>query len=90
MTAELGAHFEAVSISINAHNPEVYLRHCPNRYGEQAWYACQDFIRAARKHFEYVQASVVGMPDVDREACRQLVEDELGVRFRYREFGGVG
>ena len=87
---ELAAEFEAVSISLNAHNAEVYLRHCPNRYGEDAWHACKEFIKAATPQFSWVQASVVGMPDVDREACRVIIEDELGARFRYREFGQVG
>jgi GTP 3',8-cyclase len=87
---ELAAEFEAVSISLNAQNPEVYLRHCPNKYGEQAWHACKDFIRESTTHFGWVQASVVGMPDVDIEACQQIIERELGARFRYREYGKVG
>jgi len=87
---ELADQFEAVSVSLNAQNPEVYLRHCPNRYGEDAWYACKEFIKQATSKFSWVQASVVGMPDVDREACQQIVEGELGARFRYREFGKVG
>jgi len=87
---ELAAQFEAVSISLNAQNPEVYLRHCPNRYGEAAWYACKEFIKDSTQHFEWVQASVVGMDDVDVEACRRIVEQELGARFRFREYGNVG
>jgi len=90
VTAELAAQFEAVSISLNAQNPEVYLRHCPNKYGEESWYACKDFIKGATQHFDWVQASVVGMPDVDVEACRQIIEQELGARFRFREYGKVG
>ena len=90
VTAELAGHFEAISISLNAQNPEVYLRHCPNKYGEKAWYACKDFIKDATVHFDWVQASVVGMPDVDVEACRQIIEQELGARFRFREYGRVG
>ena len=87
---ELAEQFEAISISLNAQNPEVYLQHCPNRYGEAAWYACKDFIKGATEHFEWVQASVVGMPDVDANACRQIIEVELGARFRFREYGRVG
>ena len=87
---ELAAQFEAVSISLNAQNPEVYLKHCPNRYGEAAWFACKEFIKTSTQHFGWVQASVVGMPDVDVAACRRIVEQELGARFRFREYGKVG
>lgn len=87
---ELSGLVDAVNVSLNAPNAQVYAKLCPNRFGESAYDEVKKFIRGAKDHIPWVQASVVGMPGVDIEACRKVAEDELGVRFRHREYDNVG
>lgn len=87
---ELSGLVDAVNVSLNAPNARVYAKLCPNRFGESAYDEVKKFILAAKDHIPWVQASVVGMPGVDIEACRKVAEEELGVRFRHREYDNVG
>lgn len=87
---ELKGLVDAVNVSLNAPNAQVYAKVCPNRYGEAAYDQVKQFILAAKDHIPWVQASVVGMPGVDIEASRRVAEDELGVHFRHREYNNVG
>jgi TatD DNase family protein len=79
----------ALVVSLNAPDGATYARICPNRHGEAAWEAARDFIRAALRHVPEVQASFVGMPGLDPEACRREAES-LGARFRWRPYDRVG
>jgi len=87
---ELAAKVDALSVSMNAPDAGTYEKMCPNPYGERAYEAMKDFLRSARGRFAEVTATVVGMPDMDVEACRKVAEDELGVAFRVREYNEVG
>ncbi len=87
---ELAGLVDATNVSLNAPNAEVYAKVCPNRFGTEAYAEVKRFIVEAKQHIPWVQASVVGMPGVDVEACRQVVEQELGVAFRHREYNNVG
>lgn len=87
---ELATVIDSVSVSLNAADAETYARYCPSVYKESAYPAVKEFIREATRHLAEVWATVVGMPGVDREACRKVAEDELGARFRYREYNNVG
>ncbi|MDP1826968.1 MAG: TatD family nuclease-associated radical SAM protein [Archangium sp.] len=80
---ELAGSVDEVIVSLNAADPATYVKLCPNRYGEAAHAAACDFIRAARKHVERVEASVVAVPGLDLAACRRLAH-ELGVPLRER------
>jgi TatD DNase family protein len=77
-------------VSLNAADAAASAKLCPSKYGEAAYPAVKDFIREAKQVIPEVQATVVGVPDIDREACRKIVEDELGVRFRWRDYNNVG
>jgi TatD DNase family protein len=90
VTAELKGRVDAIAVSLNAADAETYNRFCPGKYGEEAFAAVKDFIRAARRQGIEVTASVVGLPGLDLEACRRLAEDELGVKFRVRPYDEVG
>jgi TatD family-associated radical SAM protein len=81
---------DSVNVSLNAPNAEVYAKICPNRFGEGAYDEVKKFILAAKAGLPWVQASVVGMPGVDVESSRKVAEEELGVRFRHREYDNVG
>ena len=90
VAAELKGLVDAVSVSLNAGDPATYARLCPGRFGEAAFAAVLEFIRAAKRAGIAVTASVVGVPGLEIEACRKLAERELGVAFRVREYNEVG
>jgi len=80
---------DAVSVSLNAPDAATHARLCPSRFGERAWPAVVEFLRSAQRHLGDVTATVVGLSDLDVEACRR-VADGLGVRFRVRPYNVVG
>jgi TatD family-associated radical SAM protein len=79
----------SVVVSLNAPDAPTYLRLCPNRYGEAAWEAVREFIRAAVGQVPEVHASFVAVPGLDVDDCRAAAE-ELGARFRWRPYDRVG
>jgi TatD DNase family protein len=80
---------DALVVSLNAPDAATYARICPNRHGEAAWDAARAFIRAALRHVPEVQASFVGLPGLDPDACRREAES-LGAGFRWRPYDRVG
>ncbi len=80
---------DALSVSVNAPDAVTYARVCPNPYGERAWSAVCEFVRAAARTFPDVAASCVGMPGLSRDACERLVLS-LGARFRWRPYDRLG
>lgn len=86
---ELSLYIDRLSVSLNAPDATTYARLCPSKYRESAYEAVKQFIKDARPYIPEVTASVVGFTGVDRETCRQVVEEELGVRFRYREYNDL-
>jgi TatD DNase family protein len=87
---ELAGVLDEVSVSLNAPDAAAHARICPSRFGTRAWPAVVEFLRSAKRHIGTVTASVVAVPGLDVEACRRLAEDDLGVRFRVREYNVVG
>ncbi|MBF0491774.1 MAG: YchF/TatD family DNA exonuclease [Deltaproteobacteria bacterium] len=87
---ELGEVLDAISVSMNAQDAATYAKVCPNKYKEKAYEAVKDFIREIKKYVPDVTASVVGCPGVDIAAARRIAEEELGVKFRHREYNQVG
>nr|BAL54589.1 Mg-dependent DNase [uncultured prokaryote] len=87
---ELKGIVDCISVSINAPDPKTYAIICPSHYGERAFFAVKEFILEARKHIGEVIATCVDLPGLDVEACRRVVEEELGVRFRLRKYNEVG
>ena len=86
---ELSGLVDAVSVSLNAQNAELYMKISQPSFGPATYEAVKDFIREARKYIPDVTATVVSAPGVDVEACRKIV-DELGAKFRVREYNVVG
>jgi len=79
---------DAVSVSLNASDPETYERLCrPGREG--AYPAVLAFLRSARDRNPEVTATLVSVPGLDVEACRRVAED-LRVSFRVRTYNEVG
>lgn len=86
---ELKGLVDAISISLNAQDAPTYARVCPSKYGERAYPAVVDFIKEAKHYIPDVTASVVTVPRVDVEKCREIVEG-LSVKFKPRIYGRVG
>ena len=86
---ELAGLVDAVSVSLNAQNAELYEKLSQPRFGAAAYEGVKEFIRDATKHIPEVTATVVSAPGVDVEACRKIAE-ELGAKYRVREYNVVG
>ena len=85
---EISGLIDVVSVSLNAENADIYNRICLPRDSEKAYPAVKEFILDSKKYIPEVVATVVDIPDIDIEYCRKVAEQELGVRFRVRPFGG--
>lgn len=89
VTPELVGLVDAVSISLNAHNEQLYEQHCrPKRHG--AFAALQNFARlASQRGIQVTLTAIDGLEGVDIPACREIA-DRLGVDFRCRVLNQVG
>jgi TatD family-associated radical SAM protein len=86
---ELGECVDALSVSLNAQNQEVYDRHCrPNLPGSYA--AMLAFLREAPRYIKDVTATAIdGLEGVDIPACEAIAK-EMGIKFRRRTLNEVG
>jgi TatD DNase family protein len=83
ITPELQGLIDTVSISLNSTDPEQYgklMRLDPSMHTEML-----DFARKA-KNYSHVVLSIVGISEVDSEAAKKFVTEEVGVDFREREY----
>jgi TatD DNase family protein len=87
---ELKGLVDSISVSLNAENAERYVKLCRPPQGETAYEAVKSFIKEARAYIPEVQATVVTLPGVPVDRCREIAEKELGVKFRAREYNEVG
>ena len=84
VTPELAGAVDAVSISLNYHDADLYEKHCPSTFGRAAFDGILDFAARAAAHVPDVAFTVVeGAEDVDVEKCRAIAE-RCGVTFRAR------
>ena len=83
---ELEGLVDAVSISLNAASAEKYDALCHPKFGIEAWPAILKFTEDVKQYVSDVTMSVVGgtIPKEDAEICRQIAEEQLGVKFRVR------
>ena len=86
---ELAGLVDSVSVSLNAQNSELYEKLSQPQFGPATYEAVKEFIGQAKKYIPDVTASVVSAPGVDIEACQKIAND-LGVKFRVREYNVVG
>ncbi|WP_027728465.1 TIGR04100 family radical SAM protein [Treponema sp. C6A8] len=80
---------DAISISLNTSNPENYLETVRPRFKEKAFPALLEFTRLAKEHVPSVTMTTVSttITHEDEAACQKIC-DELGVKYRIREFSG--
>jgi TatD family-associated radical SAM protein len=82
---ELKGLIDIISISLNAENAELYNKICRSVYGEDAYSAVLDFIKASKNYIPEVEATIVDLPNVNKKACEKIAKD-LGVKFRVRPY----
>ncbi|MFO7593976.1 MAG: TatD family nuclease-associated radical SAM protein, partial [Pseudomonadota bacterium] len=89
VTPELAEVVDSLSISMNAHNAEVYNKHTrPKLRG--AFAAMLEFARLAHERgIEVTLTAINGLEGVDIDKCSEMAES-LGVKFRRRELDVVG
>ncbi len=87
---ELKGLVDSVSVSLNAENSEKYNKICHPIFKNDTYEAVKDFIREAKKYIPEVVATIVDVPEVDEEKCKEIAEKELGVKFRERRYNVVG
>ena len=83
ITQELEGLIDTVSISLNSTDPNQYaalMRVDPAMHKEML-----DFARRA-KLYTHVVLSIVGLNEVDTQAAKKFVTEEIGVDFREREY----
>ncbi len=85
---ELKGIVDSISISLDAQDDETYNRLCKPAF-KNAFAEVLRFTRRAAELIPHVQVTVVDLPGVDVDKCRQIAE-ELGVHFRLRKYDVVG
>jgi TatD family-associated radical SAM protein len=75
---------EKVSISLNAHNKEVYNQICKPIY-EGAYENVLDFIKRAKEVGLETEATAVNVPEVKISKVKEVAES-LGAKFVLREY----
>jgi len=82
--AEAG--LDRIQISLNAPDPDTYLRLCQPTFGRMTFDSILEFAEKC-KPLMRVELSAVDIPGVDIDACRGIA-DRLGLEFRVRIFKG--
>jgi TatD DNase family protein len=89
VTPDMEGLIDALSVSLNAQNAEIYNRHCrPKLPG--SYEAMLDFVKCAREFVpEITLTAIDGLSGVDIAACEKIAQ-RLGVGFRRRVLDVVG
>lgn len=82
---ELKGLIDEIQISLNAEDAKLHEKLCHSDFGEKSYEAILDFLREAKKYIPKVVATVVDLPDIDKEKCKKIA-DKLGVGFRVRPY----
>jgi len=84
ITPRLAGLIDAVSISLNAQNAEIYDRDCPSTFGLASYDGILEFANKAKSHVpDVTMTAVEGATDVDVNACAAIAK-QCGVNFRSR------
>ena len=80
---------DAVSISLNTSSPENYLETIRPRFKEKAFPALLEFTRLVKEHVPSVTMTTVSttITHEDEAGCQKIC-NQLGVKYRIREFDG--
>lgn len=85
---ELKGLVDSISISLDADNADAYETTCKPTF-KNSFEGVLAFIKEAKQNIPDVKITVVDVPEINIERCRQIAE-ELGVELRVREYNIVG
>lgn len=86
---ELKGLVDSISVSLDAESSEKYEKLCRPIYGKKTFDEIKRFIIECKDYIPEVSVTVIDMPGVDVDRCRQIA-GELGVGFRVRKHDEVG
>ena len=83
---------DAVSISLNASDPERYLKICHPKFGRESWQAVIDFAESCKLYVPDVVMTIVDSPVTtpEEQAKCRAITDRIGVRLRIRAYENPG
>ena len=83
---------DAVSISLNASDPERYLKICHPKFGLGSWQAMIDFAQSCKLYVPDVVMTIVDSPVTtpEEQAKCRAITDRIGVRLRIRPYENPG
>lgn len=84
ITPEMIDVIDIISISFNTFDSKQYAELM--RVSEDHFEEMKNFARLAKRYVNKVVMSVVSLDEVEIEKSRKVVEDEIGVEFRVREY----
>ena len=84
ITSEMQGLIDTISISLNSYNSKQYAELM--QVSESHFEEMKTFASLAKKYVNKVVMSVVSLDEVEIEESRKVVEDEIGVEFRVREY----
>lgn len=84
ITPEMKDTIDVVSISFNSFNSKQYSELM--RVSEDHFDEMKNFARLTKQYVKRVVMSVVSLDEVEIEKSRKVVEEEIGVEFRVREY----
>ena len=84
ITPEMKDLIDVISISLNSYDPKQYSELM--QINESHFEEMKNFARLAKQYVKKVVMSVVSLDEIEIEESRKVVEDEIGVEFRVREY----
>lgn len=81
---ELRGLIDAVSISLNSADPDQYAKLM--NVDKSMFDEMVNFTKEAKKYIPEVVVTIVDLKEVDEKKARKFAEEELGVKFRSREY----
>jgi hypothetical protein len=69
---------------LNSADPDQYAKLM--QVDKSLFYEMVNFTKEAKKYIPEVVVTIVDLKEVDKEKARKFAEEELGVKFRAREY----
>lgn len=86
---EIAPYVSTISISLNAENEDVYNQICQPAFGPGTYQKTKEFILTCKPYISNIIVTAVALPQVNIKAVQQVVEKELGVRFKLRHYDDI-